>query len=360
MSESLGPKVTVKVVGIGGAGGNAVQRMLRSGLHGVDAIALNTDVQALAPLKGVSTFAIGPRTTAGMGSGGNPNTGRKAVKESQEQVAKLLEGSEMVFVTAGMGGGTGTGAASVVAETARKQGALTVGVVTLPFSFEGPRRKKIATEGLRQLQQKVDTLIAVENDRLLPSLRGNATLEKAFQLADEVLTQGVQGVSDIVALPGLINVDFADVKALMSNGGRSFMAVGEGKGRWASTEAARMALSNPLFDAPLGGATGVLLNIKGGKDLTLRQVNEIADIVRDTASSEANVVFGVVQERRLARRVLITLIGTGIGQGPSELTRAGQTDSAGSESQTVAPESIAKAATNGHGPTQVVATGKLL
>ena len=220
----------------------------------------------------------------------------------------------MVFVAAGLGGGTGTGAASLVADLARRQGALTVGVVTLPFGFEGPRRREYAEDGLAQLRQKVDTLIVVENDRLIASLNGNIELEQAFRLADETLRQGVQGVSDIVTLNGLINVDFADVKSVMTGGGDAFMALGIGEGRDAATQATRSALENPLFDAPLEGATGLLFNVTGGPDLTLGHVHEVADIIKDAASTDANVVFGVVQDRRMKRTVRVTLVGTGVNR----------------------------------------------
>ena len=304
--------VKVAVVGTGGAGGNAVARMVDGGVRGVRMLALNTDVQALSRLKGAHTFAIGPNTTGGMGSGGRPEVGRKAVKESQSQVAELLDGSDMVFVTCGMGGGTGTGAAPVVAEIARRAGALTVGVATLPFSFEGPERRAAAIEGIGQLRGKVDTLIAVENDRLLDAVDGEVRLDRAFSLADEVLRQGVQGISDLVTAPGLINVDFADLRALMKNGGPSYMALGEGRGRAAADEAAHAALSNPLFDAPLGGARGILLNVTGGEDLTLGQVHETAELVRRASGSDAGVLLGVVQDRGMRRRVKVTLVATGL------------------------------------------------
>jgi cell division protein FtsZ len=304
--------VRVKVVGIGGAGGNAVSRMASAGLRGVEFLAVNTDVQALRRIKGVPTLAIGPTTTSGMGSGGNPDLGRKATRESHDQVGKLLEGSEMVFVTAGMGGGTGTGAAPLIADIARRQGALTVGVVTRPFSFEGDNRAAVADRGLRQLQQKVDTLITVENDRLLSSLDGEMSLERGFRVADEVLRQGVQGISEIITVPGTINVDFADVKSIMTNGGPSFMALGEGKGRTAATDAVEAALANPLFDAPIEGAAGILFNIKGGGDLSIGQVHEVAGIIKDASKTQAQVIFGVVQDPRWQKRVQITLVATGI------------------------------------------------
>ena len=304
--------VNIKVVGVGGAGGNAVLRMAKNRPQGVSFLALNTDLQALGQITGLETFAIGPKTTQGMGSGGEHEVGRKAMRESHDQVAHMIDGADMVFVTAGMGGGTGTGAAPAVAEISRKQGALTVGVVTLPFAFEGAHRKAVALQGIERLRQKVDTLIQVDNDRLLPALNGNASLEQAFRLADETLRQGVQGISDVVIAPGLINVDFADMRAVMSNSGPAFMAVGSGKGKLAAMDAATSALSNPLFDAPLDGATGVLFNVKGGKDLTLGQVHEVADVIRASSRSQPKVVFGVVQDRKLKNQVSITLVATGI------------------------------------------------
>ena len=310
MSKSAVKEVRVKVVGVGGGGSNAVQRISNAEVQGLGLLAINTDAQALSPLKNVPTVTIGPSTARGMGSGGNPEVGRRAVRESQEQVAQFVKGSDMVFVTAGMGGGTGTGAAPIVAELARRQGALVVGVVTRPFSFEGPRRMEVADRGLQQLQERVDTLITVENDRLLSSLDGNVSLEKAFQLADDVLRQGVQGVSEILTVPGMINVDFADVKAVMADSGPSFMALGEGKGKQAAMDAAQAALSNPLFDAPLEGCSGILFNLKGGKDLTLAQVHEVARTVMEASRSQAQVIFGVVQERKWKRRVSITLVAT--------------------------------------------------
>ena len=304
--------VRVKVVGVGGAGGNAVARMASAGLRGVDFLAMNTDVQALRRVKGVPTYAIGPLTTRGMGSGGNPDLGRKAIKENQEHIGELLEGADMVFVTAGMGGGTGTGAAPVVAEIARRKGALTVGVVTRPFSFEGQGRMAAADKGLKQLGPKVDTLITVENDRLLTSLDGEMSLERGFRIADEVLRQGVEGISEIITVPGTINVDFADVKSVMMNRGVSFMALGEGKGRTASTDAVKAALANPLFTAPIEGAQGILFNVRGGRDLSIGQVHEIAGMIEGASKSQAQVVFGVVQDQRWNKRVRVTLVATGI------------------------------------------------
>jgi cell division protein FtsZ len=304
--------IRVKVVGVGGAGGNAISRMAATKLQGLEFLAINTDVQALSRIRGVPTLPLGPETTGGMGSGGNANVGRKAVRESQEQVAQVLDGCDMVFITAGMGGGTGTGAAPAIAEMARRQGALTVGIVTRPFAFEGAHRCEVADAGLEQLRHRVDTLITVENDRLLSSLDGKLSLNKAFRIADEVLRQGVQGISELVTVPGLINVDFADVKTMMRSSGRSFMAMGEGKGKSAADAAVQAALSNPLFDAPIEGAKGILLNIKGGKDLSLGEVHEVSAIIKKASGSQADVIFGVTHVPRWKRRVSITLVATGV------------------------------------------------
>ena len=309
---SIEGEVRVKVVGVGGAGGNAVNRMAGAGLRGVEFLAVNTDVQALRRVEGVPTFGIGPETTGGMGSGGNPELGRRATRESHDQIGQLLEGSDMVFVTAGMGGGTGTGSAPLVADIARRQGALTVGVVTRPFSFEGDSRMTIADRGLKQLRQKVDTLITIENDRLLSSLDGEISLEQGFRVADEVLRQGVQGISEIITVPGVINVDFADVRSIMTNRGASFMALGEGSGKTAAEDAVEHALANPLFTGPIEGAKGILFNVRGGRDLTIGQVHQVARIIEDASKTQAHVIFGVVQDPRWRGRVRVTLVATGI------------------------------------------------
>lgn len=309
---SIEGKVRVKVVGVGGAGGNAVNRMVDAGLRGVEFLAVNTDVQALRRVKDVPTFGIGPETTAGMGSGGNPDLGRRAMRESHDQIDQLLEGSDMVFVTAGMGGGTGTGSAPLVADIARKHGALTVAVVTRPFAFEGHSRTTIADRGLKQLRQKVDTLITIENDRLLSSLDGEVSLDHGFRVADEVLRQGVQGISEIITVPGVINVDFADVRTIMTNRGSSFMALGEGSGRTAAEDAVHSALANPLFTGPVEGAKGILFNVRGGQDLTIGQVHHVARIIEDASKTQAHVIFGVVQDPKWRGRVRVTLVATGI------------------------------------------------
>ena len=347
----------LRVVGVGGAGGNAVSRIATGDAEGIDLLALNTDLQALAQLDGVHTFAIGPATTRGMGSGGRPEIGRKAVNESRAQIAQIIDGADMVFITAGMGGGTGTSASSVVAEVAKKQGALTVGVVSLPFSFEGPERMSTAQRGVAQLRQKVDTLIVAENDRLLRALKSNVSLDGAFRAADEVLRQGVHGISEILTTSGVVNVDFADVKTVMTNGGPSFMAIGEGKGNDAAIEAARMALSNPLFDSPVEGAAGVILNVRGGKDLALGQVHEVAAMVREAVQSECNVMFGVVQDKKMKKRVRVTLVATRISR-PQHEDLAPVTDSNEQSSDEGRPSATAHS--NGHDPHLAVGSSRLL
>lgn len=321
MTRFPGRAVSVKVIGVGGAGNNAVSRMAREKRADLEFLCVNTDIQALASMPGLPTFAIGPDLTRGLGSGGNPDLGRRAIRESQDQLSPLIAGADLVFITAGMGGGTGTGAAPVVAEIARKQGALTVAVVTRPFSFEGPRRGEIADKGVRRLLPKVDTMITVENDSLLTALDGGTSLDNAFTIADQVLTQGVNGISDIVTLPGLINVDFADVRSVLNYGGPSFMAVGEGKGRRAGQYALSAALTSPLFPAPIKGAQGVLLNIRGGKELSLGEVNDMAGALRSACGPEAHVVLGVVQDqdRKWKKRVSVTIVATGLSRhDPSE------------------------------------------
>ena len=360
MVDSSPVQVSVKVVGVGGAGGNAVLRMSKGDLQGVETLAINTDVQALALMKKVPTFAIGPETTGGMGCGGRHELGRKAVRESQDQLAQLLAGQDLVFVAAGMGGGTGTGGAPVLAEIARRQKALTVGVVTLPFSFEGPQRRAVALDGLRQLEDKVDTLIVVENDRLLPAVERRMSVERAFELADDALRHGVQGISELIMVPGLINVDFADVRSVMSSKGRAFMGMGRGSGKWAATEAASAALSNPLFDTPLEGASGVLLNVRGGKDLTLGQVHEAAAVVRKATRSDANMIFGVVQDRRLKGKVNVTLVATGLSDGAREPVEAKADEAPPPGSGLREQPAASSYPVNGHQADPAAAAGRLL
>ena len=341
--------VTVKVVGVGGAGSNAVLRMARHKLRDADLLALNTDSQALNRIKEFQTLAIGPYFTGGMGSGGNADTGRKAAKESQDQIARCLEGADLVFITAGMGGGTGTGAAPVVADIARRQGAIAVGIVTRPFSFEGTVRRQTAEKGVDAIRPKVDTLITIDNDRLLSALDGRVTLDNAFDTANQVLQQGVHGISDIILKPGLVNVDFADFKAVVANGGPSFMAIGEGRGQRAAADAVQAALGSPLFDAPLEGAKGVLFNVRGGKDLTLAQVDEVAGTIREAARTNANVIFGVVQEPRWSHRVSITLVATGMDSGEDGEDGQGRDSHAVEQGPKVEALSARESATrNGH------------
>ncbi len=309
-------QVKVKVIGVGGAGCNAVVRLAEGRASGLDILAVNTDMQALGAIQSMATFAIGPGATGGMGSGGSPEVGRKAVRESHDQLAQLFSGVEMAFVTAGMGGGTGTGAAPAIADMARRQGALTVGVVTTPFSFEGNRRREVADQGIHALRQKVDTLIAVDNDRLLASLDGRTSLEAAFHAADSVLRDGVKGIWDLIVEPGLINVDFADVRAMMSKGGSAFMAIGRGRGRAAAHDAVRDALATPLFDSPVAGCSGVIMNVRGGKDMSLEQVEDAAGLIRHAGGSQTQIVFGVVSDPKMKDRVSVTLVATGVGENP--------------------------------------------
>ena len=308
------PQVRVKVVGVGGAGCNAVVRMAEGGTSGLDLLAVNTDMQALRAIDSAATFAIGPTVTGGMGSGGLPEVGRKAVRENQDQIHQLFTGVDMVFLTAGMGGGTGTGAAPIIADMARKQGVLTVGVVTTPFSFEGDRRREIAEQGVRALRQKVDTLITIDNDRLLAALDGRVSLEAAFHTADAVLRDGVRGIWDLIAVPGLINVDFADVRSVMHRGGSAFMAMGSGRGASAAHDAVREALATPLFDSPLAGCSGVIMNVCGGKGMSLEQVEDAAGLIRHAGGPQTQVIFGVVSDPKMTDRVSVTLVATGVGE----------------------------------------------
>lgn len=314
----------IRVIGVGGGGTNAVNRMIRASMVGIEFIAINTDAQALLQTEAPHWIRIGDKLTRGLGAGGNPSIGAKAAEENAEEIYEALKGSDMVFITAGMGGGTGTGASPVVAQIAREVGALTVGVVTRPFTFEGNKRRLAAEEGIANLKQHVDTLITVPNDRLLQVADKRMPLSEAFRLADDVLRQGIQGISDLITVPGLINLDFADVKTIMSQAGSALMAIGEGSGESRAIDAAQLAIASPLLDIDISGARGVLFNITGGTDLTLYEVNEAADIISKAAHPEANIIFGAVQDPSYDGKVKITVIATGFdsqGQQPQQSGR---------------------------------------
>ncbi len=301
----------IKVVGVGGGGCNAVDRMINEGLTGVDFVAINTDAQALQLSQATTRVRVGEKLTRGLGSGGNPEQGRKAAEESADELYEVLRGSDMVFVTAGMGGGTGTGACPIVAQIAKEVGALTIGVVTRPFTFEGSRRIQTAEAGISKLKEQSDTLIVIPNDRLLQIVDKRANLNDAFRMADDVLRQGVQGISELITVPGLINLDFADVRTIMSEGGAALMAVGSAKGEERAREAAEKAISSQLLDITIDGARGILFNVTGGPDLTLFEVNQAAAIIKETAHPDVNLIFGAVIDQNMKDEVRITVIATG-------------------------------------------------
>lgn len=301
----------IKVIGIGGGGNNAINRMIMAGLKGVEFIAVNTDAQALYLSKAEKKIQIGEKLTKGLGAGANPEIGKKAAEESREEIKKALQGADMVFVTAGMGGGTGTGGAPVIAEIARELGALTVGVVTRPFGFEGKKRGLQAEQGIAELKTKVDSLITIPNDRLLQVVDKHTSINEAFRIADDILRQGVQGISDLIAVPGLINCDFADVKTIMQETGSALMGIGEGRGENRAVEAARAAISSPLLETSIEGARGVLFNITGDDKMTLFEVNAAAEIIQQAADPEANIIFGAVVDEKLNDEVRVTVIATG-------------------------------------------------
>ena len=292
----------IKVVGVGGGGTNAVNRMVDAGLRGVEFIAVNTDAQALLMCDADVKIHIGGKITRGLGAGANPEVGRQAAEESRDELREALKGADMVFVTAGKGGGTGTGAAPVIAEIARELGALTVGVVTKPFSFEGKKRASQAETGIETLAKRVDTLIIIPNDRLLQVVERRTSIIDAFKVADDVLRQGVQGITDLITVPGLINLDFADVRTIMRNAGSALMGIGVASGENRGVEAARAAISSPLLESSIEGATGILLNITGGADMGLFEVNEAAEVISGAADGEANVIFGAVIDETWATR----------------------------------------------------------
>ncbi len=301
----------IKVVGIGGGGCNAVNRMIEEGLQGVEFIAINTDAQALLLSRAESRVRIGDKLTRGLGSGGDPDVGRKAADESVEELREILSGADMVFVTAGIGGGTGTGASPLIAQIAKEVGALTIGVVTRPFTFEGSKRIQAAEEGIEKLKEQADTLIVIPNDRLLQIVDKRASLSDAFSVADDVLRQGIKGISELITVPGLINLDFADVKTIMSEGGAALMAMGHGNGEDRARIAAEQAISSDLLDITIDGARGILFNVTGGPDLTLFEVNQAAAIIKETAHPDVNLIFGAVIDPKMEEELRVTVIATG-------------------------------------------------
>ena len=303
----------IKVAGVGGGGTNAVNRMVEAGVAGVEFIAVNTDAQALLMLEADMKVQVGSHSTRGLGAGADPDVGRAAAEESRDELKDALKGADMVFVTAGEGGGTGTGGAPIVAELARELGALTVGVVTRPFSFEGKRRGDQAERGIQELAERVDTLIVIENDRLLQVVEKQTSILDAFRIADDILRQGVQGITDLITVPGLVNLDFADVRTIMRDAGSALMGIGIASGENRAGEAARAAVSSPLLEASIEGATGILLNITGPADLGLFEVNEAAEVVTGAADQNANVIFGAVVDDKHADQVRVTVIATGFG-----------------------------------------------
>ena len=313
MDRNLQPEsfARIKVVGIGGGGCNAVNRMIDEGLTGIEFIAVNTDAQALQFSKAKVRVRIGDKSTRGLGAGGDPKIGRAAAEESAEELYEVLKGSDMVFVTAGLGGGTGTGAAPVVAQIAKEINALTIGVVTRPFTFEGTHRANSAEIGAANLKEHADTLIVIPNDRLLQIVDNRAGLQDAFKIADDVLRQGIQGISELITVPGLINLDFADVRTIMSEGGAALMAVGQASGEDRAIKAAEQAISNQLLDVTINGARGILFNVTGGENLKLFEVNQAAAIIKETAHPEVNLIFGAVIDESLGDNLRITVIATG-------------------------------------------------
>jgi len=301
----------IKAIGCGGGGSNAITRMVREGIKGVEFICMNTDAQALALAEVPVRIQLGEKLTRGLGAGGDHTVGQKSAEESRAAIQEVVSGADMVFITAGMGGGTGTGSIPVVADIARQSGALTIAIVTKPFSFEGARRMKVAEEGILQLCDKVDTLVIIPNDRISELCDNKTTVDSAFRLADDVLRLGVQAISEVVTVPGLINLDFADIRAIMKNSGPAWMSVGHGKGSSRAIEAAKAALASPMLDVSISGAKGVLFNVTGGSNLTLFECNEAADVIAQSVDPDANIIFGVVFNPSMEDEVQITIIATG-------------------------------------------------
>ena len=318
----------IKVIGVGGGGNNAVNRMVDNQIKGVQFLAVNTENQVLELSKADVTIQIGEKVTKGLGAGANPQIGEAAAQESREDIIKALEGADMVFVTAGMGGGTGTGAAPIVAECAKEVGALTVGVVTKPFAFEGKRRRAAAEKGIEFLTQKVDTIIVIPNDKLLQVVDKKCSVSDAFGKADEVLRQGIKGISDLIQVPGLINLDFADVKTIMTEQGEALMGIGVATGENRAADAAKMAINSPLLETSIDGAKGILLNISGSANLSLFEINEAAEIISDAADPDANIIFGSVIDESLGDKVQVTVVATGFGNNAKSVPEFGKTTTA--------------------------------
>ena len=314
---------TIKVIGVGGAGNNAVNRMIDAGIKGVDFIAVNTDRQALQKSKAKTKIQIGEKITRGLGAGANPDIGAQSAEESKAEVAEVLRGADMVFVTAGMGGGTGTGAAPIVAGAAKEMGILTIGVVTKPFTFEGKKRLSQAERGIESLKGKVDTLVVIPNDKLLQIIDRKTSIIEAFKMADDILRQGVQGISDLIAIPGLVNLDFADVKTIMLNQGMAHMGVGTASGENRAEDAAKEAIQSPLLETSIEGAKGVIINITGGEDLGLHEVNTAAELVQRSVDPEANIIFGTVTDNSMSDEIKITVIATGFDKPEPSISSIG-------------------------------------
>ncbi len=314
----MNPVASIKVIGVGGGGGNAINRMIKANLRGIEFIAVNTDAQALYHSEAPIKINVGKATTRGLGAGSNPDVGRQAAEENAEEIRQALEGADMVFITCGMGGGTGTGGAPVIAEIAKEMGILTVAVVTRPFSFEGHRRRQQADDGLENLKSKVDTLITIPNDKILSIIDKKTPITEAFTVVDDVLRQGVQGIADLITVHGMINVDFADVKTVMENAGSALMGIGYGTGENRAIEAAKAAIESPLLELSIDGAKGVLFNVTGGNDLSMFEVDEAARIITEAADPEANIIFGAVINDSYTGEVKITVVATGFDDTPRE------------------------------------------
>jgi cell division protein FtsZ len=333
----------IKVIGVGGGGSNAVNRMIASDIEGIEFWTMNTDAQALSHSDATRRIQLGQKLTRGLGAGGNPAIGQKAAEESREEIANALEGADLVFITAGMGGGTGTGAARIVAEVAKEMGALTVGVVTRPFTFEGRRRTNQAEEGISGLQSQVDTLIIIPNDKLLQAINEQTPVQEAFRIADDVLRSGVQGISDIITIPGLINVDFADVRTVMADAGSALMGIGEGSGKSRAREAAIQAITSPLLESSIEGARGVVLNITGGSDMTLIEVNTAAETIYEVVDPNANIIFGAVIDPQMQGEMRITVIATGFtGEIAEPINRSRTTGAAPRATATPSEQQVRK------------------